>query len=116
MRRRREDNRRINAFAKQIALRELGKLSPSIPMEVDPGFPTTPEWIFDNYMPYRDKDILPCTGGWSDQGDSEIAALLEMDHRVAWYMENEQKPNLPSYDEVWGARRRALEAKQDGHN
>ncbi len=84
-------------------MRELNKLDPKIEAEEDPDCPVPFVRIRDNYLVYRDKNILEKVGGWGDQENDMIEAYREMDYRIAWYIVNEQKlslDDLPSYAEA----------------
>jgi hypothetical protein len=94
MRRRQRDNARVNAFAKKIALHEIGRGDIDIHDEENPGLYMPPIWIEEFYLPWRQWRILPSAGGWGDQDGKETDALLDMDRRVAWYKQRLQAPDM----------------------
>ena len=110
MRRRREDQKRLSNFARDIALYESGKLPMPNSLDLwveDPGWPLDTEIIIDTYFNYRKYRQYPATGGYFDQDTHVIDAFKRMDDMVEWWKQNETKRgNLPTIEDVHAARRK----------
>jgi hypothetical protein len=115
MMRRREAQKRVNDFARDIALYEMRKLPLPNPHDLwveDPGWPIDIDVIFDTYWPYRKHKILPRAGGWLDQDVHLIEAFNLLDREVEWHKQNEKKRgNLPTIEDVYKKRREHLQGK-----
>ena len=65
----------------------------------------------DVYIPFREHGILPHAGGWLDQDYWLTEALLDLDYRVAWCMQNSQKrANLPKARDIFAERRKRFQS------
>jgi hypothetical protein len=73
---------------------ELGKSEAAdIENKAGWGIWCSPEIIYAAYLDYRSKNLLPEAGGTLDQDPHIMRSFQQLDALVAWYREQDQRPD-----------------------
>lgn len=71
----------------------------------DFGVTASKELIFMAYLPYRQKNLLPESGGILDQDNDLLSAFATMDNMVTWWryeLRKRDADKLKSIDDLYG--------------